>query len=363
MTRPDGTPVNAVFGFANMLFKLMQDRPHDDLVVVFDYSGESFRNQLYDQYKANRDEPPTELVPQFALVREAARAFGLPVIDVEGFEADDLIAAYAKRAAGRRRAGHGRLVRQGPDAAGRRRRRDVGPDEAEGDRARRGDREVRRRPRAGLRRPGADRRHLATMSRACPASARRARRSCLTEYGSLEGLLANLDQIKQPKRREVLEQNAEKARLSYRLVCLDADAPLPLRLDELRRKPFDAQALLQFLHANGFKSLAARIDQVAAAAEVSRAERTEAGEQRFAAVTTLEELDAILARAVDAGPAGARHRDHLARRLARQAGRRLPRGRAGRGLLRAAGPCRRFRPAPRRPARPAGRDRAAAARC
>ena len=65
---------------------------------MFDYSGESFRNQLYDQYKANRDEPPPELVPQFQLVREAARAFGLPVIDVEGYEADDLIAAYAKQA-------------------------------------------------------------------------------------------------------------------------------------------------------------------------------------------------------------------------------------------------------------------------
>ena len=95
-------------------------------MVVFDYSGESFRNQLYDQYKANRDEPPTELVPQFPLVREAARAFGLPVIDVEGYEADDLIAAYAKRGAGRGRAGDRRLVRQGPDAAGRRRRRRCG---------------------------------------------------------------------------------------------------------------------------------------------------------------------------------------------------------------------------------------------
>src|SRR5918994_5419582 len=98
MTRPDGTPVNAVFGFANMLFKLMQERPQDDLVVVFDHGSTSFRNQLYYRYKATRDEPPDELVPQFALVREAARAFGLPVIDVEGYEADDLIAAYAKRA-------------------------------------------------------------------------------------------------------------------------------------------------------------------------------------------------------------------------------------------------------------------------
>ena len=300
MTRPDGTPVNAVFGFANMLFKLMQDRPHDDLVVVFDYSGESFRNQLYDQYKANRDEPPKELVPQFALVREAARAFGLPVIDVEGFEADDLIAAYAKRA---RDIGEPvtvvssdkdlmQLVADGvamwdpmkQKAIGRAEvieKFGVGPELVCDALALIGD--------TSDNVPGV------------PGIGPKSAAQLLTEYGSLEGLLANLDQIKQPKRREVLEQSAEKARLSYRLVCLDADAPLPLQLDELRRKPFDAQALLQFLHTNGFKSLAARIDQVAAAAEVTRAERKDAGEQRFAAVTTLEELDAILARAVATG--------------------------------------------------------------
>ena len=300
MTRPDGTPVNAVFGFANMLFKLMQDRPHDDLVVVFDYSGESFRNQLYDQYKANRDEPPKELVPQFALVREAARAFGLPVIDVEGFEADDLIAAYAKRAGD---IGEPvtvvssdkdlmQLVADGvamwdpmkQKAIGRAEvieKFGVGPELVCDALALIGD--------TSDNVPGV------------PGIGPKSAAQLLTEYGSLEGLLANLDQIKQPKRREVLEQNAEKARLSYRLVCLDAEAPLPLQLDELRRKPFDAQALLQFLHTNGFKSLAARIDQVAAAAEVTRAERKEAGEQRFAAVTTLEELDAILARAVATG--------------------------------------------------------------
>src|SRR4051794_28879751 len=99
MTRPDGTPVNAVFGFATMSFKLVQDRPQEAPVVVFDYSGRSFRNERYDQYKANRAEPRTELAPRFQLVRGAARAFGLPVIDVEGYEADDLIAAYARQAA------------------------------------------------------------------------------------------------------------------------------------------------------------------------------------------------------------------------------------------------------------------------
>ena len=93
---------------------------------MFDYSGESFRNQLYDQYKANRDEPPPELRPQFQLVREAARAFGLPVIDVEGFEADDLIAAYAKLGKAAGEPVDDRLLRQGPDAAGRRRGRACG---------------------------------------------------------------------------------------------------------------------------------------------------------------------------------------------------------------------------------------------
>ncbi|MFL5337037.1 MAG: DNA polymerase I [Geminicoccaceae bacterium] len=300
MTRPDGTPVNAVFGFANMLFKLMQDRPHDDLVVVFDYSGRSFRNELYDQYKANRDEPPNELVPQFQLVREAARAFGLPVIDVEGYEADDLIAAYARQAAA---AGEPvTVVSSDKDlmqlvsdqvamwdpmkqkAIGRAEvieRFGVGPELVCDALALIGDTSDNV---PGV--PGIGPKNAAQL---------------LTEFGSLDGLLANLDRIKQPKRREVLEQNADKARLSYRLVCLDPDAPLPLPLDGLRRTPFDPQALLQFLNANGFKSLAARIDQVAAAAEVTRAERKEAGEQRFTAVTTLDELDAVLARAIEGG--------------------------------------------------------------
>ncbi|MGD9512232.1 MAG: DNA polymerase I, partial [Geminicoccaceae bacterium] len=300
MTRPDGTPVNAVFGFANMLFKLMQDRPHDDLVVVFDYSGESFRNQLYDQYKANRDEPPRELIPQFQLVREAARAFGLPVIDVEGFEADDLIAAYARLA---RDAGEPvTIVSSDKDlmqlvadqvamwdpmkqkAIGRAEvieRFGVGPELVCDALALIGDTSDNV---PGV--PGIGPKNAAQL---------------LTEFGSLEGVLANLDRIRQPKRREVLEANAEKARLSYRLVCLAHDAPVPFALDELRRKPFDAQALLQFLHANGFKSLAARIGEVAQAAEASRTERAEKGEQRSHTVTTLEELDRILARAVDGG--------------------------------------------------------------
>ena len=98
LTDPKGTPVGAVFGFCNMLFRLAQDMPNDQLVVVFDKGSRSFRNDVYDLYKANRMEPPDDLVPQFPLVREAAHAFALPVIELEGYEADDVIATYARHA-------------------------------------------------------------------------------------------------------------------------------------------------------------------------------------------------------------------------------------------------------------------------
>lgn len=300
MTRPDGTPVNAVFGFANMLFKLMQEHAGDDLVVVFDHSRESFRNQLYDQYKANREEPPPELRPQFALVRDAARAFGLPVIEVEGFEADDLIASYAKAA-------HAvgepvlivssdkdlmQLVGDGIEMWDPMKQRAIGREQ------------VIERFGVG---PELVRDALALIGDTSdnvpgvPSIGEKTAAQLLTEFGSLEGLLANLDQIKQPKRRETLQANADRARLSYRLVCLNDEAPLPLGLDELRHRHFDPRLLLAFLQENGFRSLAGRIEQLASAAEEVQSERREGDERRLRAITSLAELDAVLAKAVDVG--------------------------------------------------------------
>ena len=89
LTREDGTPVNAVLGFCNMLHALSQDIPYDAMVVLFDTKHPTFRHDLFPDYKANRDAPPEELVPQFALIREATRAFGFPAIEQAGFVADD----------------------------------------------------------------------------------------------------------------------------------------------------------------------------------------------------------------------------------------------------------------------------------
>ncbi|MEW6453765.1 MAG: DNA polymerase I, partial [Pseudomonadota bacterium] len=100
--KSDGLQVNAVLGFCNMLWKLLQDMKPEDkpthLAVVFDKSEKTFRTEMYDQYKANRDAPPDDLIPQFPLVREAVKAFDIPSLEQAGFEADDLIATYARLA-------------------------------------------------------------------------------------------------------------------------------------------------------------------------------------------------------------------------------------------------------------------------
>src|SRR5690349_12994109 len=98
LTRSDGTPVGAVLGFTNMLLRLMAGHDGDHLAVIFDAGRDTFRNEIYAEYKANRDEPPPELVPQFGLVREATKAFNVAAVEVPGFEADDLIACYAREA-------------------------------------------------------------------------------------------------------------------------------------------------------------------------------------------------------------------------------------------------------------------------
>lgn len=102
LTNPKGVPVGAVYGYTTMLWKLAKDLHDADgpthLAVILDHSSQSFRNEIYDQYKANRPEPPEDLRPQFPLIRDATRAFSLPCIEMEGFEADDLIASYAEAA-------------------------------------------------------------------------------------------------------------------------------------------------------------------------------------------------------------------------------------------------------------------------
>ena len=98
MSRKDGTPVNAVFGFTNMLVKLIEDYRKEKLIVVFDAARENFRNKIYKDYKANRGETPEDLIPQFKLIKNCVKAFNIPQLELEGYEADDIIATYTNLA-------------------------------------------------------------------------------------------------------------------------------------------------------------------------------------------------------------------------------------------------------------------------
>ncbi len=303
MTRGDGTPVNAVFGFSSMLFKLMQDHANDDMIVVFDAGRVSFRNEIYDRYKANRDEPPPELVPQFELVRDAARAFGLPAVEVEGFEADDLIATYVDRA---RAMGREvvivssdkdlmQLVAEGVRMWDPMKAKEIGPAEVE--------------ERFGVG-PELVQDCLALAGDSSdnvpgvPGIGVKTAAQLLLEYGSLEALLAKAGNIKQPKRRQSLIDFADQARLSRQLVALRHDAPLPVELDGAVRREIDGATLLAFLQANDFKALIGRIEQVADAHALDRAQRAkDAGSDApvYSAITGMAELDALLVRAAALG--------------------------------------------------------------
>ncbi len=297
MTRPDGTPVNAVLGFTSMLWKLLQEHPDDHVVVVFDAGKKSFRNDLYEAYKANREEAPEELVPQFPLVREAARAFELPVVEVAGLEADDLIASYARAA---RQAGEEVVVVSS----------DKDLMQLVGDGVSMWD-PLKQKPidrdavieRMGV--PPEQVRDLLALTGdtsdnvpGVPGIGPKTAAQLLEEYGSLEGLLARLDTIRQPKRRQALEENAERARLSWRLVGLKDDAPLPVPIEAARRRPLDARKLLAFCQENGFRSLVGRIGELGRAAAERRAEvQAEPGARRLGTIATLAALEAVLARA------------------------------------------------------------------
>ncbi len=258
MTRPDGTPVNAVYGYTSMLARLLREHTGSHLAVIFDAGRATFRNRIYDQYKAQRPEPPPELIPQFALVREATAAFNVPAIELQDWEADDLIAAYAAaaEAVGTRvtiissdkdlmqlvRPGVTMLdpIKNKPIAAPEVVEKfGVGPEKMIDLLALMGD--------AVDNVPGV------------PGIGPKTACQLLTEYGDLEAVLAAAPAMKPSKRRETLITFADQARLSRELVALRADAPLPVPLDTLAVKGADREALSTWLHAQGFRSIALRL--------------------------------------------------------------------------------------------------------
>ena len=279
--KSDGLPVGAVAGFCNMLWKLLQDARDTGVgvtpthfAVIFDYSSKTFRKELYPEYKANRSEPPEDLVPQFGLIREATRAFNLPCIEIEGFEADDIIATYARQAeaAGADATiissdkdlmqlvtGHVSMYDSMKDRqigiAEVVEKFGVAPEKMIDLQSLTGD--------STDNIPGV------------PGIGPKTAAQLLDEFGDLDTLLARAGEIRQNKRRENLIEFADLARLSRELVTLKTDTPVDIDLEGLKLEPQDGPKLIAFLKAMEFNTLTRR---------VAEATETEAGDVEAAAV-------------------------------------------------------------------------------
>jgi DNA polymerase-1 len=313
--KSDGLPIGAVSGFCNMLWKLLVDMKASDdapthLAVIFDHSEKTFRNKLYDQYKAHRPPPPEDLVPQFPLVRDATRAFGVPSLELPGYEADDLIAAYACKV--RDMGGEVFIVSSDKDLM-----QLVGPQVWMLDTMK----NVRIGPEQVFEKFGVSPDKVVDVQALCgdsvdnvpgaPGIGIKTASALINEYGDLDTLLARAGEIKQDKRRQTLIDFADQIRLSRQLVQLDCDTPLPEPIDALGvREP--GPELVAFLDQMEFRTLSRRVGEASggAAPAATPAPETKAPSKpahgaidvtAYVCVRDLPTLDAWIAKAYAAG--------------------------------------------------------------
>lgn len=334
LTNPAGVPVGAVAGYSNMLWKLASDLHAADgpthMAVVLDKAGTSFRNEIYDQYKANRPPAPEDLRPQFPLIRDATLAFSLPMIEEENVEADDMIASYTKAA---RALGWDvsiissdkdlmQLVGDGVDMFDTMKDKRIGRDE------------VIEKFGVGPELVGDV---LALMGDSSdnvpgvPGIGPKTASKLITEFGNLEAVLAAAPDMKPSKMRDNLIEHAELARLSKVLVTLKEDCPLPIALEDMALGPIPEEPLRPFLEEHGFRSLLNRIGKTSDTASANKAiagqpkaerkgdggtQAVEAGKaarpapmppidaSTYECVTSLERLDHWISEATKAGVVG-----------------------------------------------------------
>ena len=304
MTRADGTPVNAVFGFCNMLARLMRDHVGTHLAVVFDAGRVTFRNTISGDYKAHRPPPPDELVPQFALIRDATAAFGVPSIELADYEADDLIASYAAEM--ERTGGRCTIVSSDKDlmqVVGGAvemldpiKQKPIGPAEIA---------EKFGVPPALMVEVQALMGDSVDNVPGVPGIGPKKAAALILEYGTVDRVLeaAVSGAMKASKQRDALVANADNARTSRRLVELVRDVPLPLPVDALTASPPDAARLGGWLEAMGFRSIRQRLglDGAAAPVEVAPVVPVTVGFGGYACVTDEAGLATWLAEAQAGG--------------------------------------------------------------
>jgi DNA polymerase-1 len=312
LTNKHGLNVGAVYGYATMLWKLAGDLEKEDgpthLAVILDASESTFRNQMYDQYKANRPPAPPELVPQFPLIRDATRAFSIPCIEEDGLEADDIIACYV--GAARERGWQVTIVSSDKDLM---QLIEPGIDMLDTMRDRRiGTEQVVEKFGVGPDKLGDV---LALMGDSVdnipgvPGIGPKTASKLINEFGDLESVLAAAPAMKPSKMRDNLIEHEDKARLSRELVRLICDAPLPEPLDGLALKGIPEEPLREFLEHHGFRTLLTRLGAQGQSAPAPSAVPTQRevrpepkiDRSAYVTVTSEEALDSWIAEATGNG--------------------------------------------------------------
>ena len=263
MTKSDGTPVNAVFGFCNMLLKQLEEIQMEKggnvaVAVIFDAARKTFRNEIYDQYKANRSDPPEDLVPQFEIIKRIPNMFNLPSIESLGFEADDIIASYAKQATKKNikvtiissDKDLMQLITENVSMLDPLKNKEINKDDV-------------------FEKFGVfpekviDVQSLAGDSSdnipGIPGIGVKTAALLINEYGGLEELLEKCESIKQNKRRETVKSNKDIALISKKLVTLKDDLDLPTPINELAFKPLNIENLIDFLDEMEFKRIKTQV--------------------------------------------------------------------------------------------------------
>ncbi len=279
LTNPQGVPVGAVYGFVNMMQKLLRDAQNNEfedyIAVIFDAGRFTFRNEIYDQYKANRDEAPEDLKPQFALVRDATAALNLPAIQLAGVEADDLIATYAKVA---KEQGIDEVIVVSSDKDLMQLVDDKAGIHMFDAMKSRVINEAKVEEKFGVL-PHKVKDVLALMGDSSdnvpgvPGIGPKTAAQLIQHFGDLESLLNRAEEeVPQKKRKESLIEYADDARLSYTLVTLKDDCELPVPLADCIEKPMEEEKLRGFLQEMGFKKLEEKLGQAETNAEAATAQ-------------------------------------------------------------------------------------------
>ena len=260
MNRPDGTPINAVFGFTNMLVKLIEDYREDKMIVVFDAARENFRNEIFKDYKANRGETPEDLIPQFEIIRECVDAFNIPQIEIEGYEADDIIATYCEISQKEKIQSIivssdkdlMQLVNENVTMLDPMKNKKIGIDQVVEKFGLPPEKVIQIQALTGDKVdniPGA------------PGIGPKTALTLIEEFGDVQSLIKNAIKIPQEKRRNVILDNKNEILISLELVKLKKDINLPIKIDDIHSySSIDKnEKLSEFLSNQGFKSIAERL--------------------------------------------------------------------------------------------------------